>query len=489
MFARNQTQLMLPQDNVITSFLCKKLGHNHLRIAGEYWHIEKLVALQCMMLKEAPNLQEGLLWWSKSVSLFDRRLYVTFQHGDAQIHLQVECRTADMPNWAESVFGLLKMQLEMLELSESIQVQVQVHANNPLAADIFLEETRDSKTSSSVFELVKHVYLLLSHQPIEQPELLSVLNALFIKNSNYALKLEQAARQLGVSKRTLQRRLQEKQVSYSQCVDFAKRKQALTLLADTQLTTQQIAYQLGYEEPSNFHRTFRRWYPFSPMQYRQQCLDNRTQLNQQPIRLYYAKANTFDDNHIDQPVGKIWMEVDNIAFEKVVSVECRDRDGAWRRYPAFFERFLSHGTELWATTELPVAHPLTFRLCYEVDGERYIENNHQRDYVVSKGLLIGATEYIVPTRQLINIGAQYTLFVELACRLENVARIDCYADDDPTPHAMRLTQHSLHYACWVLQLSLTQTAKQCRFRLYDESDNELAKEHYPIQYPIVQPLN
>ncbi|ENP8392559.1 TPA: helix-turn-helix domain-containing protein [Vibrio alginolyticus] len=487
MFARNQTQLMLPQDNVITSFLCKKLGHNHLRIAGEYWHIEKLVALQCMMLKEAPNLQEGLLWWSKSVSLFDRRLYVTLQHGDAQIHLQVECRTADMPNWAESVFGLLKMQLETLELSESIQVQV--HANNPLTADIFLKETRDSKTSSSVFELVKHVYLLLSHQPIEQPELLSVLNALFIKNSNYALKLEQAARQLGVSKRTLQRRLQEKQMSYSQCVDFAKRKQALTLLADTQLTTQQIAYQLGYEEPSNFHRTFRRWYPFSPMQYRQQCLDNRTHLNNQPIRLYYAKANTLADNDIDQPVGKIWMEVDNIAFEKVVSVECRDRDGAWRRYPAFFERFLSHGTELWATTELPVAHPLTFRLCYEVDGERYIENNHQRDYVVSKGLLIGATEYIVPTRQLIQLGTQYTLFVELACRLKDVAKIDCYVGDAPALHAMSQTQNAEDYTCWALQLTLTQTAKQCRFRLYDHSGNELAKDHYPIQYPIVQPLS
>ncbi|TDE52551.1 AraC family transcriptional regulator [Vibrio alginolyticus] len=478
---------MLPQDNVITSFLCKKLGHNHLRIAGEYWHIEKLVALQCMMLKEAPNLQEGLLWWSKSVSLFDRRLYVTLQHGDAQIHLQVECRTADMPNWAESVFGLLKMQLETLELSESIQVQV--HANNPLTADIFLKETRDSKTSSSVFELVKHVYLLLSHQPIEQPELLSVLNALFIKNSNYALKLEQAARQLGVSKRTLQRRLQEKQMSYSQCVDFAKRKQALTLLADTQLTTQQIAYQLGYEEPSNFHRTFRRWYPFSPMQYRQQCLDNRTHLNNQPIRLYYAKANTLADNDIDQPVGKIWMEVDNIAFEKVVSVECRDRDGAWRRYPAFFERFLSHGTELWATTELPVAHPLTFRLCYEVDGERYIENNHQRDYVVSKGLLIGATEYIVPTRQLIQLGTQYTLFVELACRLKDVAKIDCYVGDAPALHAMSQTQNAEDYTCWALQLPLTQTAKQCRFRLYDHSGNELAKDHYPIQYPIVQPLS
>ncbi|MEF1260314.1 AraC family transcriptional regulator, partial [Vibrio harveyi] len=287
----------------------------------------------------------------------------------------------------------------------------------------------------------------------------------------------------------LQRRLQEKQMSYSQCVDFAKKKHALALLADTQLTTQQIAYQLGYEEPSNFHRTFRRWYPFSPMQYRQQCLDNRTHLNSHPIRLYYAKANTLADNDIDQPVGKIWMEVDNIAFEKVVSVECRDRDGTWRRYPAFFERFLNNGTELWATTDLPVAHPLTFRLCYEVDGDRYIDNNHQRDYMVSKGLLIGATEYIVPTRQLIQLGTQYTLFVELACRLKDVAKIDCYVGDAPAPHAMSLTQNAEDYTCWVLQLPLTQKAKQCRFRLYDHSGNELAKDHYPIQYPIVQPLS
>ncbi|MDA0123460.1 MULTISPECIES: helix-turn-helix transcriptional regulator [Vibrio] len=478
---------MLPQDNIITPFLCKKLGHNHLRIAGEYWHIEKLVALQSMMLQEAPTLREGLLWWSKSVSLFDRRLYIVFEHSDNQVQMRLECRATEMPSWAESVYDLLLMQLEQLGLSESVHIQL--HNHDLYSAQFELEEDINPKQNSVVFDLVKHVYLLLSHQPIEQPELLSVLNALFVKNSNYALKLDQAALQLGVSKRTLQRRLQEKQMSYSQCVDFAKKKHALALLADTQLTTQQIAYQLGYEEPSNFHRTFRRWYPFSPMQYRQQCLDNRTHLNNQPIRLYYAKANTLADNDIDQPVGKIWMEVDNIAFEKVVSVECRDRDGAWRRYPAFFERFLNNGTELWATTELPVAHPLTFRLCYEVDGDRYIDNNHQRDYMVSKGLLIGATEYIVPTRQLIQLGTQHTLFVELACRLKDVAKIDCYVGDAPAPHAMSQTQNAEDYTCWALQLPLTQKAKQCRFRLYDHSGNELAKDHYPIQYPIVQPLS
>ncbi|NOH66738.1 helix-turn-helix transcriptional regulator [Vibrio rotiferianus] len=478
---------MLPENNTITTFLCNKLGHNHLRIAGEYWHIEKLVALQCMMLQEAPNLREGLLWWSKSVSLFDRRLYVVFEHNDNQIQMQLECRATEMPGWAESVYDLLLMQLDQLGLSGSVLIQL--HSHDLLSAHFELEEDSSPKQNSVVFDLVKHVYLLLSHQPIEQPELLSVLNALFVKNSNYALKLEQAALQLGVSKRTLQRRLQEKQMSYSQCVDFAKKKHALALLADTQLTTQQIAYQLGYEEPSNFHRTFRRWYPFSPMQYRQQCLDNRAQINLQPIRLSYAKANTLAENDIDQPVGKIWMEVDNIAFEKVVSVECRDRDGVWRRYPAFFERFLNNGTELWATTELPVAHPLTFRLCYEVDGERYIDNNHQRDYVVSKGLLIGTTEYIVPTRQAIRCNGQYTLFIELANRIKETTNVDCFIDEESEPYTMELTHSSEEYTCWTLQLSLPSTAKKCQFRLYDSTGSELAKEHYPKQYPIVQSLS
>lgn len=475
------------ENDTITSFLCKKLGYNYLRIAGEYWHIEKLVVLQCMMLNKAPSLLEGIHWWTKTVSLFDRRLYIQVKRAADQMEMQIECRTAEMPNWAESVFDLLTMQLKQLNLTPSVTVQV--HSDNHLSAVVWVAECTWKHGDTREFDLVKHVYLLLSHQPIEQPELLSVLNALFVKKGNYACKLGQAAQQLGVSKRTLQRRLQEKQMSYSQCVDFAKKKHALTLLADTQLTTQQIAYQLGYEEPSNFHRTFRRWYPFSPKQYRQQCLDNRIQFSYQPIRLYYAKANTLANNDVNQSVGRIWMEVDNIAFEKVVSVECRDRDGVWRRYPAFFERFLSKGSELWATTELPVAHPLTFRLCYEVDGERYIDNNHQCDYVVHKGLLIGATEYVVPTRQLIQLGAQFTLFIELACRIEHVVGIDCFVDDELIHHPMTCTKHLEKYTCWALQLPMEQPGKLCRFRLYGEAGKALAEEHYPTQYPIMQPLD
>ncbi|NNN45059.1 MULTISPECIES: helix-turn-helix transcriptional regulator [Vibrio] len=477
---------MFAEHTHITSFWCKKLGHNHLRIAGEYWHIEKLITLQCMLLEAAPSLEEGLRWWSKTVSLFDRRLYISVEQNHNHMRMTLKCRVATLPNWSEAVFDLLMMQLELLNLTR--WVQLSVHTQSPFGIAVRISPRTVSNDSSSVFELVKQCYVLLSHQSIEQPELLSVLNAIFTQNSNYALKLAQAAQELGVSKRTLQRRLKEKHMSYSQCVDFAKKKHALALLADTQLTIQQIAYQLGYEEPSNFHRTFRRWYPFSPMQYRQQCLENRTPLRQQPIRLYYAKANLWSEHDINQPVGKIWLEVDNIAFEKVVSVECRDRDGVWRHYPAFFESFLNQGTELWVTTELPVAHPLTFRLCYEVDGERYIDNNHQRDYVVAKGLLLGETEYIVRTCQLIQFGEQYTLFIELACRLNHVANIECFIDDDPASHIMSRTLASSEYGCWTLQLPINQKVKQCRFRLYDSSGNEQAKEHYPVQYTIVQPL-
>ncbi len=55
-----------------------------------------------------------------------------------------------------------------------------------------------------------------------------------------------------------------------------------------------------------------------------------------PIRLHYATAVIESSTGKQGQSGRVWIEVDNIAFEKKVAVECEDRDGVWRRYPAFF---------------------------------------------------------------------------------------------------------------------------------------------------------
>ncbi|WP_083241389.1 helix-turn-helix transcriptional regulator [Methyloceanibacter stevinii] len=78
------------------------------------------------------------------------------------------------------------------------------------------------------------------------------------------------AARLGVSPRTLQRRLQSNGLNYRNLVELVRRKYAFLLLRRTSLTITEIAMELGYSEHANFARAFRRWTGHSPKLYRQQ---------------------------------------------------------------------------------------------------------------------------------------------------------------------------------------------------------------------------
>ena len=77
------------------------------------------------------------------------------------------------------------------------------------------------------------------------------------------------ARELGLSTRTLQRRLREEKTSFAQVVNDLRRQLAPTLLRDETLAVYEIAYLLGYADPSAFFRAFRRWNGCSPAEFRQ----------------------------------------------------------------------------------------------------------------------------------------------------------------------------------------------------------------------------
>lgn len=76
--------------------------------------------------------------------------------------------------------------------------------------------------------------------------------------------LEEVARRLAVSTRTLIRRLGEAGTTYRELRDTHRRKLAMELLADTSLTAAEIAYRLGYEDASNFGKACHRWFGRSP---------------------------------------------------------------------------------------------------------------------------------------------------------------------------------------------------------------------------------
>jgi AraC-like DNA-binding protein len=81
-------------------------------------------------------------------------------------------------------------------------------------------------------------------------------------------KRETVAQALHLSQRTLQRRLQEEGSSFQGLLEDTRRELALQYLAQPERSLLEIAYLLGFADPSNFFRAFRRWFDCTPGEYR-----------------------------------------------------------------------------------------------------------------------------------------------------------------------------------------------------------------------------
>ena len=79
---------------------------------------------------------------------------------------------------------------------------------------------------------------------------------------------EAIADTLHVSLRSLQRRLKEEDTSFKDLLEETRRQLALQYLRDSRRSIGEITYLLGFSEPSNFTRAFKRWTGKSPAQYR-----------------------------------------------------------------------------------------------------------------------------------------------------------------------------------------------------------------------------
>ncbi len=81
-------------------------------------------------------------------------------------------------------------------------------------------------------------------------------------------RLEDAAREMRVSVRTLQRRLLEEGITFHNLVEDARREMAQHYLRQSSLELIDTAYLLGYEDPNSFIRAFHKWEGTSPGEWR-----------------------------------------------------------------------------------------------------------------------------------------------------------------------------------------------------------------------------
>ncbi|CUS46505.1 MAG: AraC family transcriptional regulator ligand-binding domain-containing protein [Pseudomonadota bacterium] len=78
------------------------------------------------------------------------------------------------------------------------------------------------------------------------------------------LTMEDIARQVGMSRQSLYRRLKEEDVSFEALIDDLRHRMALHYLSGRKTSVNETAYLVGFSDPSSFSRAFKRWTGSSP---------------------------------------------------------------------------------------------------------------------------------------------------------------------------------------------------------------------------------
>lgn len=104
-----------------------------------------------------------------------------------------------------------------------------------------------------------------THDPLETAKRLGT----FVKEllPYGGVTIDRVARLLGMSRRTLQRRLRDFGFSFEELVDDVRRVEGIRRVVIGDEFALEIAFMLGYSDQAHFSRAFRRWTGLSPRDY------------------------------------------------------------------------------------------------------------------------------------------------------------------------------------------------------------------------------
>jgi AraC-like DNA-binding protein len=112
--------------------------------------------------------------------------------------------------------------------------------------------------------LRSYAAILLARTPRDKDLEASLIFEIQSSLRGRAPRIDLVARRLGMSVRSLQRRLAERGIHFGELVDRIRRDAAARYLEESDLSISEVAYELGYSGPAAFHRAFKRWTGATP---------------------------------------------------------------------------------------------------------------------------------------------------------------------------------------------------------------------------------
>lgn len=261
-------------------------------LIGRRFRIASLGALGQLMAN-SPTLRDALRLGAMHINLQDRgAVSMTLGLGDDYAALGYALFDGALPAADQILDGAIAMQfLLLLELCGPAWKPVEVQLSHKRPKDItpFRQHfgTRlefNTRMSAIVFESrwldhrirgadpAIHAKLLAEVARRDEPNRASFAEE--VRRAIYAMMITGNANASGLSRlfdmheRTLRRRLEDDGTTLREVLGTVRREWSCHLLRDTELSVSDIAWVLGYSDPTVFARSFRSWTDASPSEWR-----------------------------------------------------------------------------------------------------------------------------------------------------------------------------------------------------------------------------
>ncbi|NUM44074.1 MAG: AraC family transcriptional regulator [Anaerolineales bacterium] len=143
------------------------------------------------------------------------------------------------------------------------------HEENSLTLDWMIASLPVRMANPSLLEhFEKYAQDFMAQMERNDEHTRTVTRIILSKLDDENLSIEKVAKELSVSVRTLQNRLEAEEVVFSDLLRDIRQRLAQKYIRDD-YTVEQITYLLGFSEPSVFRKAFKKWLGVTPREYRE----------------------------------------------------------------------------------------------------------------------------------------------------------------------------------------------------------------------------
>ena len=127
---------------------------------------------------------------------------------------------------------------------------------------------REQPSGESFFRLLSSLFEGLAATPPPRCFRSDVEKAIEPLLAEGEANIDRVARELGMSRQTLYRRLKGEGVTFEEILEAKRRQLAIRYLRLDRVSVKTAAYKLGFSDPAAFSRAFKRWTGIAPSEAR-----------------------------------------------------------------------------------------------------------------------------------------------------------------------------------------------------------------------------